>query len=118
MTSSKWVLVVDDDEDNRESMIDLLKEGGYMARGASGGEDALAILQSERPSLVLVDFKMGDMDGHELLIRARELLDDKAPQFVFVTGADPSELGEVSGAILFKPLDVDQLFGVVAHHCA
>jgi len=113
----KWILVVDDDEDNRDSIVEVLNDGGYEAKGASGGEHALAILGVERPCLVLVDFFMSDMDGRELLLRVRRLLKAEAPQFVFVTGAHPSNLEDISGAILFKPLDVKQLLGVVAHHC-
>jgi CheY-like chemotaxis protein len=117
MTPGKWVLVVDDDDDNREAIVEVLSEAGYRTKGASGGEDALAILRTDRPCLVLVDLIMKDMDGRELLIRARQLLEDDAPQFVFVTGLNPSKLEDISGAILSKPLDIDQLVGVVAHHC-
>jgi CheY-like chemotaxis protein len=113
----RWVLVVDDDEDNRDSIVEVLKDSGYEARGASGGEHALAIMSVERPCLVLTDFFMNDMDGRELLLRVRRLLEAEAPQFVFVTGAHPSHLEDISGAILFKPLDVNQLLGVVAHYC-
>jgi CheY-like chemotaxis protein len=117
-TPAKWVLVVDDDEDTRDAMVDLLNEGGYAAKGARGGGEALAILRRERPCLVLVDFLIGDMNGRELLLRARQLFETEAPQFVFVTGANPSDLDDISGAILYKPLNIEQLFGVVAHHFA
>ena len=59
---TKWVLVVDDDDNNHESILDILNDGGYDAKGAAGGEDALALLGVERPFLVLVAFFMRDME--------------------------------------------------------
>ncbi|HZL19560.1 MAG TPA: response regulator [Polyangia bacterium] len=113
-----WVLVVDDDDDNRDATVDLLNDAGYDARGVSGGTDALAALMDDRPCLVLVDLVMRDMDGRELLLEARRRLDAPIPPFVFVTGAGPSKLEDISGLILTKPVDVDRLLGVVALHCA
>jgi CheY-like chemotaxis protein len=113
-----WVLVVDDDDDNRDATVDLLNDAGYDARGVSGGTDALAALRGERPCLVLVDLIMRDMDGRELLLEARRRLEAPLPPFVFVTGAGPSKLEDISGLILTKPVDVDRLLGVVALHCS
>jgi CheY-like chemotaxis protein len=112
----KWVLVVDDDDDSREIVIEILNHSGYHAKGASGGAAALEILRTERPSLVLSDLFMSGMDGKELLIRAREQ-DVSMPPFVFITGAAASNLEDISGAVLHKPFDSAQLLGVVAHHC-
>jgi len=113
-----WVLVVEDDDDNRDSIVELLKDAGYDARGVSGGTDALAALRGDRPCLVLADLVMRDMDGRELLLEARRRLEGPIPPFVFVTGAGPSKLEDISGLILTKPVDIDRLLGVVAYHCA
>lgn len=115
MTS--WVLVVEDDDDNRELVVEVLNGAGYDARGVGDGAAALAVLANDQPCLVLVDLLMGDMDGRELLVRARSLLKLATPPFVFVTGAHPSKLDDISGTVLPKPLDLDQLLRVVAHHC-
>jgi CheY-like chemotaxis protein len=112
----KWVLVVDDDDDSREIVLEILNESGYHATGVSGGEAALEILRTERPSLVLSDLFMKGMDGKEFLMRARQQ-DVSMPPFVFVTGATSENLEDISGAVLHKPFDSDQLLGVVAHHC-
>ena len=112
----KWVLVVDDDDDNRQIVVECLNQAGYHATGAPGGAAALEILRTERPSLVLSDLFMPGMDGKEFLIRARQQ-DASLPPFVFVTGADSSKLQDISGAVLYKPFGSDQLLDVVAHHC-
>lgn len=117
LPGTKWVLVVDDDHDNRETLLDVLDVAGYSATGASSGAGALALLRAERPCLVVSDFIMRDMDGKELFLASRRLLDGGAPPFIFVTGAHPAVLGELSCAVLAKPLDIDELLRAVAQHC-
>jgi two-component system cell cycle response regulator CpdR len=114
----KWVLVVEDDDDNRELILEILGGAGYSVQGVNSGAAALTLLRTERqPCLVLADLVMNDMDGKELLVEARRILDSKVPPFLFVTGAHPSKLDDVSAAVLTKPFDLDQLLCAVAHHC-
>ena len=108
---------MDDDRDIREAVIELLQEAGYQARGVADGAAALELLRTNKPSLMLTDFKLEDMDGRELRRRVRELLGVSAPPFALLTGAQPSELEDISGTILLKPFTSEQLLGVVAKHC-
>ncbi len=65
------VLVVDDDDDIRTAVQEVLEGEGYATRGASNGKEALDLLQTSavRPALVLLDLMMPEMDGWELLVR-------------------------------------------------
>jgi CheY-like chemotaxis protein len=64
------VLVVDDDEDIRTAVQEVLEGEGYATRGASNGKEALDLLQTtDPPALVLLDLMMPEMDGWELLVR-------------------------------------------------
>jgi len=56
------------------------------------------------------------MDGHELLIRTRQLLGTSTPPFVFLTGV-PRELADVAETVVTKPCDLEELLGVVGRHC-
>jgi DNA-binding response OmpR family regulator len=114
---TKWVLLVDDDVDIREVVVEFIQEAGYDARAVADGATALELLRTERPSLVLADFKLDDMDGRELRRRVRELLGASAPPFALLTGVQLSELKDISGTILLKPIDCDHLLDVVAEHC-
>src|SRR4051794_37874621 len=61
---SSYVLVVDDNDDIRLSVKDLLREYGFSARPASNGREALDVLQEHGPaSVVLLDMMMPVMDG-------------------------------------------------------
>ena len=57
------VLVVDDNEDNREVLTRMLEHGGYAVRRASNGREALTKADAERPDLILMDLSMPEMDG-------------------------------------------------------
>ncbi len=70
------VLVVDDDDDVRQHLVDLLKRAGYIAHAAASGDEALRHLDRGSCTIVLSDWEMPSMDGPTLcrLIRQREHL--------------------------------------------
>lgn len=57
------ILVVDDDEDTRDSMKMLLELYGFTVHTAKHGQEALHKISKRRPELILVDFRMPVMDG-------------------------------------------------------
>lgn len=69
------VLVVDDDQDTRELVVDVLRQEGYQIRSCATGEQAVALLAQETFDLILSDIKMPGITGVELLrhVRARGL---------------------------------------------
>ena len=72
--AGRSVLVVDDDDDIRTAVQEVLQEEGYPTVGASNGKEALELLRSteDLPALVLLDLMMPEMDGWELLVRMDE----------------------------------------------
>ena len=64
---SGGILVVDDDSRLRESILMLLRDAGYSARGAANGREALDLAEDETPSLILLDLMMPVMDGWQFL---------------------------------------------------
>lgn len=109
-TAPPLILVVDDEDDLRDSVADLLREEGFDVRGARNGQDALALLQ-ELPhcSLVLLDLMMPGMNGYEFI----DALPSSPPPppvllvTAFPEGAPPSQL------VLGKPFDIDVLLARV-----
>lgn len=68
-TSEGWVkkvLVVEDDQDNREMVIKILKHNGYQAIEAVNGQEAVAMARAENPDLILLDLYIPKMDGYEV----------------------------------------------------
>jgi CheY-like chemotaxis protein len=116
MTSK--VLIIDDDEDLRESVASILRVEGYEVAIACHGQEALAQLASARmPDLILLDLRMPVMDGPAFLRAvdgAEELAD--IPIVVFTSFAQESER-TLMRPILQKPLNVNELIEAVAGFC-
>ncbi|MFL5496426.1 MAG: response regulator [Gemmatimonadales bacterium] len=70
-TPSARILVVDDDPANRELLARRLEREGHLVVFAADGPQALALLDSDGPDLVLLDVMMPGMDGDEVLRRLR-----------------------------------------------
>ena len=62
---SKLILVVEDQEDNRRIMRDLLTSAGYQVIEAVTGEDGVAAAETHRPDLILMDIQLPGLDGYE-----------------------------------------------------
>jgi DNA-binding response OmpR family regulator len=93
MSSRPRVLVVDDDEDIRLLLRELLERAGYTVDEAETGRGALRHLFSNTPALVILDVTMPDMDGYQTLERIRDLSD--VP--VMMLTARTQELEKVRG---------------------
>ncbi|MES0350626.1 MAG: response regulator [Desulfobacteria bacterium] len=62
---SKLILVVEDQEDNRRIMRDLLSSVGYEVIEAVTGEEGVAAADTHRPDLILMDIQLPGLDGYE-----------------------------------------------------
>jgi CheY-like chemotaxis protein len=109
------VLVVDDEEDLRLLLQELLREEGYQVDVAKDGEEAVEKLSSLAMDLVVLDMMMPKIDGWGVLnwLKAKE----NAPRVIAVTGGTfdryrPHPEGVV--ATLSKPFLFSDLMGIVA----
>lgn len=113
------VLVVEDDQDSREAIVDLLNAEGYVAAGAADGRAALSILRKGefRPDVILLDLYMPSMNGHELHAALQAEATWKHIPVIFVSGM-PSAGAKAPFEVMEKPLDIDALLAVVRRGCA
>jgi two-component system cell cycle response regulator DivK len=65
------VLIVEDQEDNRAILRDLLSNAGYELIEASNGEEGVALAERERPDLILMDIQLPVVDGYEATRRIK-----------------------------------------------
>jgi two-component system cell cycle response regulator DivK len=68
---SKRILVVEDHEENRRIMRDLLTSAGYEMIEAVTGEDGVTLAERERPDLILMDIQLPGIDGYETTRRIK-----------------------------------------------
>ena len=67
----KCILVVEDQEDNRTILRDLLTNGGYELIEAENGQDAITAAEANRPDLILMDIQLPVLDGYEATRRIK-----------------------------------------------
>lgn len=86
------ILVVDDDPLARRSLRAMLEHSCYKVETVSSGEEALAILPSYQPELVLLDIQMPGMDGLEVCRQIRMLPNGLLLPIIFLTGDERPEV--------------------------
>ena len=68
---SKRILIVEDQEDNRKILRDLLTSVGYELVEATTGEEGVALAETARPDLILMDIQLPGLDGYETTRRIK-----------------------------------------------
>jgi len=81
----KKILIVDDNQDNRELVVKILKRQGYATCEAADGEEALARAASDRPDLILMDIALPKIDGLEATRRLRQMAELKDTPVIALT---------------------------------
>ena len=69
--TSKRILLVEDQEDGRRIVRDLLAASDYALIEAKTGEEGLALAEQERPDLILMDIQLPGLDGYEVTRRIK-----------------------------------------------
>ena len=110
------VLVVDDEKNLRHTLSDLLQRVGYDTETAASGQEALQLLSKHLYDVVLLDLKMPEMDGTEVLKRTHP--DGDGPIFIIMTAYGTLEsaiLGIRCGAhdYLLKPSSLDTVLNAI-----
>ena len=113
------ILVVDDDAEVRKTLSSILLEEGYLVETAENGKQALRIYEKSRFEVALIDIKLPDMEGTELLHRLKE----NQPHMVriVITGFPTLEnametVNEGADGYILKPFDVQKLLEMIRKH--
>src|ERR671939_953787 len=110
------VLLVEDDEDNRELMMEVLEAAGYDVLSAARGAEALKLLAEEQVDVVVTDLGMPGMGGLEIA-RAAKKIAPRVPVIVVTGYAEREDVASARGqevdAVLVKPVDPDSLAAAV-----
>ena len=82
---SKRILVVEDQEDNRQILRDLLGKAGFEMIEAGDGEEAVTQANAHKPDLILMDIQLPIMDGYEATRRIKAMPEFKNIPIIVVT---------------------------------
>jgi CheY-like chemotaxis protein len=116
LSAAKEVLLIDDDTDIREAISQILEYEGYTVLAACNGREGFEILNSKRPSLILLDLMMPIMNGWEFKTQLN-LKPELSNIPVVILSADGNindrmDTTGVSG-YLKKPIQLDTLLETV-----
>jgi len=108
------VLYIEDNADNRLLVKRVLLSEGYLLLEAKNAQEALNILNSTLPDLILMDINMPDMDGYTLTAKIKSLPGFERTPIVALTanvmrGDKEKTLEAGCDGYIQKPLDIDQL---------
>ena len=117
--AQRTVLVLDDDRDVCEMVKELVEEQGYRAICAGNGREALAMLERERPCLMLIDVFMPVMNGIEFLRAIKRNAALAGIPRVIMTAANDQMIGvKEDVSVLYKPVDFESLKRILHKYCA
>jgi CheY-like chemotaxis protein len=117
-TSCHSILVVEDDDDIRNAIVDLLEAEGYKTEAAVNGQDALEKLgHIKKPCLVLLDMMMPIMNGRQFLDEVMK--DSKLATLPVLIVSAVADRANTEGSIGFlkKPIDIGVVLNVVSQYC-
>jgi DNA-binding NtrC family response regulator len=113
------ILVVDDDAEVRKTLSSILLKERYLVETAENGKQALRASEKSRFEVALIDIKLRDMEGTELLHR----LEEKQPHMVkiIITGFPTLEnavktVNEGADGYILKPFDIEKLLEMIKKH--
>ena len=113
------ILVVEDDEMLRRSLVALFTRRGFAVTEAASGNQAIRIFDADKSiHLVIADYYMPDGDGGQLLSHIRSIDPDRPP-FILLTGqTDPNVMLPRVGIseLLYKPVSVRDLIEIVMRY--
>ncbi len=113
------ILLADDYQDNRELFARLFKHMGFEVLLAENGVQALAVYQSHKPDLILLDIQMPKLDGIETLKKLNQL-QCQVPVYALTANAMPSEIREYMdqgfAGHIQKPLNRPELLSILTKH--
>ncbi|RLC16032.1 MAG: sigma-54-dependent Fis family transcriptional regulator [Deltaproteobacteria bacterium] len=110
------ILIIDDDDQLRNSFHKLLSEEGYTAEGAASGEAGLEIVQNQSPDLVIVDVRLPGMNGLETF-EAIHALEPKLPVIIMTaygtteTAIQATKMGAFD--YILKPFEIPGMLAVI-----
>lgn len=115
---SASVLVVDDKENNRTVLVNLLAGVGFFVRSAENGCDALDIVKQWQPDVILMDRRMPMMDGYEAMRKIKDMPQGKKIPVLIVTASALEEnrsdaLGYGADGFIRKPYNEKEIFDAI-----
>ncbi len=120
MSTNATILYVEDNLDNRTLVRRILTAEGYILIEAANATQAMEILKTTRPDLILMDINMPDMDGYSLTAKIKNTPRFESTPIIALTanvmrGDRERSLEAGCDGYIQKPIDIDKLSDQIEH---
>ncbi|MBI4978026.1 MAG: response regulator [Spirochaetes bacterium] len=110
------IMVLDDNDDVRDEIVEFLSLSGFSAQGIRCVSDALAVIGKTPPDILILDLRMPDMDGMQVLGKLRSM--GSTVDVIMASGYVDQEMEAAAkalgaSAVLHKPLAVETLIAAI-----
>ena len=110
------LLIVDDEQDIRDFAKSFFSKRKIECLTAANGREAITLVRDQKPSLILLDIRMEEMNGLDVLAKIREF--DKTVKVIMVTGVEEKEVLDRAKSLgiiayIHKPLVLEELEKIV-----
>lgn len=112
MGRNKDILLIDDDEDFRQVMAEVLKEEGYRVSFAGEKKETEKIIKKQKPDIAIIDYQLGKTDGFKLAARVRKLSRPKMVRIIIISAQQNirDEAKKRYGYFFDKPVNFPSFF--------
>lgn len=113
------ILIVDDEKDFSDKLASFLQMLGHEVTNTYTGEEALQLLEKEKPNVLILDFKLsssGVLNGDDLLTHLKSVSPDTTP--IVITGYNSERVRKLlaekgAARCLFKPIQLSQIESII-----
>lgn len=117
------VLIIEDDNELRADLIEILMVEGYTVLAADNGKLGLQIAQEQHPDLILCDIQMPIMDGYHVFTELHRSPDTDHIPFIFLTAQPPGvsrqpDVLTAANDVIIKPFEVESLLRKIRVYAA
>ncbi|HVM88432.1 MAG TPA: response regulator [Puia sp.] len=114
----KKILIIEDNNDIRENVEELLSLTGFEVITASNGTNGIEIAMLEKPDIIVCDVSMSDVDGYEVLKHLKKNEQSKSIPFIFLTARSEKKdiqygLSLGASGYLVKPFSEKELISAI-----
>lgn len=115
---SKLILVIEDEKSLRENICDIIRHYGFEVISVGTGEEALAVINTTLPDIIICDIMLPGIDGHQVLVTIKNKLAPFSYGFIFLTAKSTrtdTRIGMDMGAddYLTKPFTQEELMNSI-----
>jgi CheY-like chemotaxis protein len=111
------IIVAEDDDINRELILEVLSDEGYEVIGASNGIELIKYALEKKPDLIITDIQMPNMSGDTTVSMIESYNDLASVPIIIMTGMSRQDFNKLGISrdikVLFKPLDLSELKNLV-----